>query len=318
MLQVDRCEPVHKRSMLLLQKLRSGKFGQGGLQEDIRPFLLRHDTAPLHTIFCLDDSGSMQNEWPSVQAAVKAFFQIRRELGSADDKFSCVQFSHNTHQAYREIGYDAALSTELIFRNGCTSFANALSALEPIVKNSPANLEVVIVFMTDGQSDDVPDIAKFLTACAKSDVPLGSAVCIRRDDGTDGTLLRARPTISRSDDAFVAPKVEITSDDRLQLLQITAAEGCAFSLVRTSSGVEGYVQSKYIALAPAPAAVGFDAAKPHFGSFYGIAFKNNVDHSSFEKMVKELNGQMKRAKDVAELRQEFCRIAQDPIASHSK
>jgi hypothetical protein len=92
------------------------------------------------------------------------------------------------------------------------------------------------------------------------DVPLGSAVCIRRDDGTDRTLLRARPTNSRSDDAFVAPKVAITSDDRLQLLQRTAAEGCAFSLVRTSSGVEGYVQSKYIALAPAPAAVGFDAS----------------------------------------------------------
>jgi hypothetical protein len=92
------------------------------------------------------------------------------------------------------------------------------------------------------------------------DVPLGSAVCIRRDDGTDRTLLRARPTNSRSDDAFVAPKVAITSDDRLQLLQRTAAEGCAFSLVRTSSGVEGYVQSKYIALVPAPAAVGFDAS----------------------------------------------------------
>jgi hypothetical protein len=38
----------------------------------------------------------------------------------------------------------------------------------------------------------------------------GSTVCIRRDDGTDRTLLRVRPTNSRSDDAFVAPKVVIS------------------------------------------------------------------------------------------------------------
>ncbi len=78
----------------------------------------------------------------------------------------------------------------------------------------------------------------------------GSTVCIRRDDGTDRTLLRVRPTNSRSDDAFVAPKVVISGDDRLQLLQTVSAEGSSFSLVKTSSGVEGYVQSKYIVLAP--------------------------------------------------------------------
>ena len=99
-------------------------------------------------------------------------------------------------------------------------------------------------------------------------LPLGSAVCIKRDDGSDRTLLRVRPTNSRADDAFVVPKVAITGDDRLQLLQNTAAEGASFSLVKTSSGVEGYVQSKYIALAPGPAPatppppapVGFDAS----------------------------------------------------------
>jgi hypothetical protein len=221
MLQVDRCEPIHKKSKLLLQKLRSGKFGPGGLKEEIRPFIVRHDTRPIHTIFCLDDSGSMGSEWPSVQEAVKAFFQIRRELGSADDRFSCVQFSDTTHCAYKVVGFDAALLTRLKLRGGGTSFAKALSALEELVKNSPANLEVVIVFMTDGQSEDKPDIAKFQRETA-------------------------------------------------------------------------------------------------FGSFYGIAFKNDVDHSSFEVMVKTLNGQMKRAKDVAQLRQEFCHIAQNPVASHSK
>ena len=86
-----------------------------------------------------------------------------------------------------------------------------------------------------------------------SDIPVGSTVCIKRDDGSDRTLLRARPTNSRSDDAFVTPKTPIIGDERLVLLQTTSAEGTAFALVKTTHGVEGYVQSKYIVLAPAPA-----------------------------------------------------------------
>jgi serine/threonine protein kinase len=89
-------------------------------------------------------------------------------------------------------------------------------------------------------------------APASVSAPALATVCIRRDDGSDRTLLRVRPTNSRAEDAFVAPKVVIYDHDRLRLLQTVSAEGSSFSLVKTSSGVEGYVQSKYIAPAPAP------------------------------------------------------------------
>ena len=218
--------------MSLLKNLSSGKFSPGALKDQIKPFLVRHDSTPIHTIFCLDDSGSMQQEWQSVIQAVRAFFQIRRELGSADDIFSCVQFSDTTKVRFEQKGYDAAHATNLKFRNGGTSFAEALSVVGPIVKRSPANLEVVIVFMTDGQSSDTTEVAK------------------------------------RAIESFL----EETSSDKGSRIR----------------------------------------------SFYGVAFKNDVDHSSFENMVeKQLNGQMKRAIDVAQLRQEFCLIAQEPIASHS-
>jgi hypothetical protein len=85
-------------------------------------------------------------------------------------------------------------------------------------------------------------------------IATGSSVFIKRDDGSDRTLLRSRPTNSRSDDAFVTPKVTISGDDRLVLLQTATAEGTAFSFVRTSAGAEGYVQSKYIVLAPSTSA----------------------------------------------------------------
>ncbi len=114
---------------------------------------------------------------------------------------------------------------------------------------------------------------------------IGSTVCIRRNDGSDSTLLRVRPTISRSDDAFLSPKVAITGDDRLQLLQTTLAEGSAFSLVMTSSGVQGYVQSKYIIVAPAfsPAPAPAPAPSPVFDPskcvlLNGYYYKSLGDH----------------------------------------
>ncbi len=72
----------------------------------------------------------------------------------------------------------------------------------------------------------------------------GPVVRVKRNDSSDRTLLRCRPTCSRSDDAFVVPSVSISGDDRLVLLRSVSAEGTEFSLVRTVSGVEGYAQSK--------------------------------------------------------------------------
>ncbi len=72
----------------------------------------------------------------------------------------------------------------------------------------------------------------------------GPVVRIKRDDGSDRTLLRCRATLGRSDDAFVVPAVSISADDRLVFLRSVSAEGTEFCLLRTMSGVEGYVQSK--------------------------------------------------------------------------
>jgi hypothetical protein len=80
----------------------------------------------------------------------------------------------------------------------------------------------------------------------------GSLVCLRRDDGTDSTLLRRRPTSSRTPDAFVSPKVVLTGADRLTYLQTVTADGAAFALVRTAADVEGFVSLKHVAAAAHP------------------------------------------------------------------
>jgi len=101
-------------------------------------------------------------------------------------------------------------------------------------------------------------------------IPSGGIVVIKRDDGTNSTLLRCRATNSRAADAFTTPRLALTSADQITflnavqgtrpLLKISlhglhspiapAAEGTSFAFVRTSSGVAGYVQTKYLVSAP--------------------------------------------------------------------
>jgi hypothetical protein len=90
----------------------------------------------------------------------------------------------------------------------------------------------------------------------------GSLVCLRRDDGSDATLLRQRPTSSRAADAFVVPKVVLTAADRLTYLKTVSAEGAAFARVLTGAGIEGYVSLKYVVAAP-PSASAAHSAHPH-------------------------------------------------------
>jgi uncharacterized protein with von Willebrand factor type A (vWA) domain len=124
--------------------------------QSIKGFLRSQGSAgPIHTIFCLDDSGSMSPSWPSVKEAVRAFIEIRQDLGCPDDLFSCIQFSSNTAVSFQNTRIETALkhSSRLTLRGGGTLFSPALQAVSDIVQ---ANQQVAIVFMTDGASSDNP------------------------------------------------------------------------------------------------------------------------------------------------------------------
>ena len=110
---------------------------------------------PIHTIFCLDDSGSMTPHWTSVKEAVRAFIEIRRELGSPGDFFSCIQFSSNPKLSFKQAPIATALeqASGLILRGRGTLFSPALQAVSGLVQEGQ---QVAIVFMTDGASADNP------------------------------------------------------------------------------------------------------------------------------------------------------------------
>jgi hypothetical protein len=97
----------------------------------------------------------MDESWDSVKEAVLAFIEIRKDIGSPGDLFSCVQFSHSTHIPFQRVQIEAAFkqASTLTLRSGGTSFAQAIKAVSGLVQ---AGQEIAILFMTDGASSDNP------------------------------------------------------------------------------------------------------------------------------------------------------------------
>jgi hypothetical protein len=97
----------------------------------------------------------MSESWPSVKEAVRAFIEIRQDLGSPGDLFSCIQFSSNTAVSFQQAQIDTALNhaSKLTLRGGGTLFSPALQAVSGLVQPGQ---QVAIVFMTDGASSDNP------------------------------------------------------------------------------------------------------------------------------------------------------------------
>ena len=97
----------------------------------------------------------MSESWPSVKEAVRAFIEIRQDLGSPGDLFSCIQFSSNTSVSFQQAQIETALNhaSKLTLRGGGTLFSPALQAVSGLVQPGQ---QVAIVFMTDGASSDNP------------------------------------------------------------------------------------------------------------------------------------------------------------------
>jgi hypothetical protein len=95
----------------------------------------------------------MSESWPSVQEAVKAFIGIRKEIGSPEDSFSCIQFSSNAFVSFTQLRMETALkqASKLTLRGGGTHFSPALKAVSGLVQPGQ---QVAILFMTDGASTD--------------------------------------------------------------------------------------------------------------------------------------------------------------------
>jgi uncharacterized protein with von Willebrand factor type A (vWA) domain len=119
------------------------------------------DSAPLHIILCLDESCSMKSYWDSLVDAVMQFFAIRKTCASADkDLISVIKFASEASLLWDKVTVDYATTNRsaLSFNGGLTEFIPALDMVNQQMLSEPAGLGVVVVFMTDGETDK-PDEA---------------------------------------------------------------------------------------------------------------------------------------------------------------
>ena len=108
----------------------------------------------IHAVFVLDESGSMQSDFPGVVAHYNRFLGIRRAAnqGRSNDLVSVVNFGTEA-RIITEATHVSAAPTTLPFANSGTDFAPAMTTAAAVLSRdvgARAALTPVLIFMSDG------------------------------------------------------------------------------------------------------------------------------------------------------------------------
>ncbi|CAJ1966717.1 unnamed protein product [Cylindrotheca closterium] len=105
-----------------------------------------------HIIFILDESGSMEDDWPGVVEAYNKYVARRLQSQSTLDLVSVVQFDDNARLTV-DCEPITSVPNTLDYRSGGTRFSPAASLGSQAAQKSPASHVPVVVFMSDGGTD---------------------------------------------------------------------------------------------------------------------------------------------------------------------
>ena len=126
-------------------------------------FVIQNTTAKsFHYILLLDASGSMRGEpWKNLLEGVKEFIKIRLDSGPAD-RITIIVFNNNANYAYFNENIKNIDINKIKFTGGGTDFTKAFDIVIEIMRKvqsqsstsgPSANLDFIIVFMSDGQAN---------------------------------------------------------------------------------------------------------------------------------------------------------------------
>eukprot|EP01041_Mallomonas_annulata_P003358 gene3358-6649_t len=155
-IEADKCKNVHEKSTKFIGHLLSPSTSLDKIVKSILSFDASGAIQPTHLIFCLDESGSMTYHWPHLVNACKEFLKIRVQNGANNDIVSIIQFSSNARTTIkRKPLLDLVDNLNLDFGDGGTYFVPALTMANQIVSHDASQMDIVMVFMTDGDTSDV-------------------------------------------------------------------------------------------------------------------------------------------------------------------
>jgi uncharacterized protein YegL len=177
------------QSLRALAAKRKGEHGilEGALQASLggdagamEKVMRRYNTATglviagngLHIIFCLDESGSMEDApWKELVGAFNRFWQTR--VAAQDtitpDHASVIQFS-NKARVTHEMREVTGPAPSIKFGGGGTAFLPPITEVQKLVKKSGPDqgYTVVVVFMSDGAASDAAGAAGALEKLAQA------------------------------------------------------------------------------------------------------------------------------------------------------
>ena len=109
----------------------------------------------VHTVFILDESGSMSGEpWSNLQQSVRAYLNELSQKGSPDDRVSIIQFASEARIFKEFVSVADAESSQLVQQAGGTQFVPPLEQTKALLGRDQSGYDVVLVFMTDGVNED--------------------------------------------------------------------------------------------------------------------------------------------------------------------
>jgi uncharacterized protein YegL len=134
-------------------------------------------TPSVHTVFILDESGSMFGEpWSNLQKSLTAYLNELSQQGSAEDRVSVIQFACDARIIREFISVSDAQSLVLEHMSGGTNFLPPLQKTRSLLQQDDSGYDVVIVFMTDGEnnddSDPMPVLQAIFSDCASRAQPV--------------------------------------------------------------------------------------------------------------------------------------------------
>jgi uncharacterized protein YegL len=106
-----------------------------------------------HIIFVLDESGSMDHNWAGVVVAYRNYVTRRLQNQSQSDLISVVQFSGPARVTVQQ-ELITRVPNDLDFASGGTQFHPAAQKACMVARGSPGSHTPVVVFMSDGGSND--------------------------------------------------------------------------------------------------------------------------------------------------------------------
>jgi Mg-chelatase subunit ChlD len=113
-------------------------------------------TSVTHTVFIIDESGSMKDRWSSLQKSFSAYLRILIAKGSSSDVVSVIQFDTDARLVDHatKISPQQASQLSLNMRGNGTNFGPAIALANDFLEQDSYPSDIVLVFMTDGENTD--------------------------------------------------------------------------------------------------------------------------------------------------------------------